>query len=95
MTWSTEFPDFPAADLPEEVKGWCDLSWRNDSCPAFMAPSARYMVFIDYTDEAKREWPGIPRFVVNHFTDGAVGGTALATDDWSAVLKLIDDDERE
>ena len=37
MTYKTEFPEFPDADIPSVFLAapWRDQSWHNDACPSF------------------------------------------------------------
>lgn len=91
MTYRTEFPDYPPADMPEMPLGFGfeDNSWRNDACPCFASQSKRLMVWVDYADPAQRELDG-PRFtLMTTGPDGDPGDELLSTDDWSAILSKI------
>jgi hypothetical protein len=91
MTFQTEFPDFPAADMPAIPAGWEDASWHNNSAPSFIAPGG-FNVWIDYLDPANREFDGGKRFLVNKLdADGCFTNDDpdLETDDWSEVLAFI------
>ena len=63
-TWKECFPDYPAADMPPLPKCWVDVSWPNDSCPSFESESLHAVLYVDYVDTAKREFPEMPRFSV-------------------------------
>jgi|GEM_PF-3382758 len=58
MTYQTEFPDYPAADLPPLPPGAVDVSWRNDQCPSFTFPHLGLTVWADYADPDAREFVG-------------------------------------
>lgn len=91
MTYTTEFPDFPAADMPRVPAYWRDTSWHNDTCPSF--EFGRFRIFIDYADPAMREFPGdADRFSV-HDNDPVSGlgedRNAVSYSDWADVLKHV------
>lgn len=92
--FQVEFPDFPAADMPAIPEGFHDSSWHNDACPSI--EGNRLKVFIDYADVAQRELgEDSDRFIVLRLdSEGCLTGDnpLLATDDWQAVLALIDVD---
>lgn len=87
MSYQTEFPDYPANDLPVIPSHWLDSSWRVDVCP-FWTISPDMGVWVDYADTRRRELDG-PRFIVVRLVDGMHVPTAsalLETDDWRDVL---------
>lgn len=89
MTYATEFPDFPAADLPAIPAIWSDASWHNDACPFFLITGS-LGVWIDYADPAMSDLGPDrgPRFALVAMEDGQHGDSdsILATDDWDALL---------
>ncbi len=90
MTYRTEFPDYPAADMPALPEGFEDTSWHNDACPSYS--NAHFLVWIDYLDPAQREHEGkYQRFNVRSMKDGSeiTGDGGLMTDDWNAVLSYL------
>lgn len=93
MTFREEFPDFPAAEMPAMPDGFDDSSWKNDACPSIKNETLGLLVFVDYVDASLREHPETPRFVVLKLdAEGCLEDceSLLVTDDWSAVLALID-----
>lgn len=98
MTYQTEFPDIPAADMPDIPKTWRDVSWHNDACPCFefMAAGAgdsnyqSAVVWIAERDPALREFQNGKRFLITYYTDGRLDCLdVLETDDWTAVLAYV------
>ena len=98
MTYKTEFPDFGELDVavPSDFE---DTSWHNDVCPSFRSSSRGFLLYIDYADEEKREFPEdkarftVERMIGDTFTpDNSNVTTLLFTDDWNAVLALINFD---
>jgi hypothetical protein len=87
--FTREFPDFPAADMPAIPAGFEDVSWHNDSCPSFMNEAAGLILFVDFADTAKREYPETTRFNVNVWEDGNTGIEVVASDEWQVVLDAI------
>ena len=89
--FSTEFPDFPAADFPAMPETFVDTSWRNDACPSITSDALGLTIWIDYADPAKREHDGkYLRFSVQNQSAGIETSGGFDTDDWSEVLALID-----
>lgn len=89
MTFQTEFPDFPATDMPAIPAGWTDQSWRNDSCPCFNTGNGA-LVYVDFADTSLREIPDGTRFNVQ--ADPEIHGhneTFLDTDIWDEVLFFV------
>lgn len=94
----TEFPDFPAADMPVIPETFTDTSWHNDVCPSLISETLKLLVFVDYSDLSKREMSEGARFTVCDRDDGdnvPFTDTLLQTDDWSEVLALVDRRKRE
>jgi hypothetical protein len=89
VTFKTEFPDFPEADMPALPEGFSDTSWHNDACPSYSSPS--FHIFIDYADVTQREHPNTSRFTVSKTDDDEVS-PVLDTDNWSDVLEFIVDE---
>ena len=90
MTYSTAFPEYPAADMPEIPAGFEDTSWNNDTCPSYS--NSHFQIWIDYIDPERREWQGeYPRFNVQPMKDGIeiTGDGGLMTDSWDEVLNYL------
>jgi hypothetical protein len=87
MTYQAEFPDFAPETMPAIPAHWEDVSWHNDSCPAFWA-ATDVLVFIDYEDRTQREWPDGERFTAR-VEAGAGAESEFYTDDWEALLAWI------
>lgn len=85
-TYTSEFPDFPPADMPAIPADWQDESWHNDSCPSFYAPGKGVRVFVDYADPDLRDIPDMPRFSVHRVPCGTV---LFQGDDWQGVLAFL------
>lgn len=88
-TFRTEFTDFPANTLPVIPAGFVDCSWHNDTCPSFVNEEAGLMVFVDYLDPDKREFPESLRFSL-HTYDGGIGEPFICSDDWSEIVAAIE-----
>lgn len=84
MTYQTEFPDFPAADMPDIPATWRDISWHNDACPCFefMAAGAGDSNY----QSAAREFPNSSRFLISYYTADLQCLDVMQSDDWAAVL---------
>lgn len=54
MTYQTEFPDYPEADMPPIPAGFADRSWHNDHCPIFMHDDAGLVLVVDYLQPDRR-----------------------------------------
>jgi hypothetical protein len=93
VTYQTEFPDFPEADMPVMPEGFVDASWKNDACPNFESKPLGLRVWIDYVDVERREFTvDVPRFVLYRIDDGGAplsDDPIAATDDWNEVLAVI------
>ena len=89
MTYQTEFPDFPATDMPTIPAGWTDTSWHNDACPSFNVGNGM-VVFIDFADSSLKEFEDTKRFTVH--ADPEVhnhNDVLMDTDDWSELLAFV------
>lgn len=90
--YQTEFPDFPAADMPAIPQGFDDTSWHNNACPNFASDELQLEIWIDYLDSAKREHQGYPRFSASQQRAGIEhSGPSIATDDWAEMLRFIEE----
>lgn len=97
-TYATEFPDYPASDLPPIPEGFTDRSWRNEPCPCFIHEATGLVLWCDYADRDKREWGDAPRFSLNRCTnrhpeagwqfDGALIDLC-ETDEWDIMARSI------
>ncbi len=94
MTYQTEFPDFPAADMPTMPGGFVDTSWGNDVCPSFINDAAGLAIFVDYPDDAMREFPGGERFTLHTVKDGTVVDVVLETSIWQDIIAAVTDATR-
>lgn len=92
MTYRTEFPDFDPATMTPMPEGFEDTSWHNNSMPSFQSDVLGLVIYVDFADEALREWKGMKRFSM-YDTDGegalATDEPFLSTDDWSEVLAIV------
>lgn len=82
----TEFPEYPAADMPVLPEGFEDISWGQDACPCIHSDSLNLQVWIDFTNPDDREFQGAKRFIV---VDVKAGADAIETDDWNDVMAFI------
>jgi hypothetical protein len=89
MPYQTEFPDFPASDMPAIPAGWQDVSFRNDACPSFS--KGVFLLYVNYADPAKREFPETPRFSVHYFEGSHPA--ICESDNWQEILDAIIDAE--
>lgn len=88
MTYAYEFPDMPAADMPDLPAGWFDTSWHNDACPSYTSPDG-VVIWIDYADPDRREFDGHGRFSITYLDlDGCHmdGTTMLDFETFDAAL---------
>lgn len=93
MTFQTEFPDYPVADMPAMPAhgDFVDTSWHNDTCPSITSDALGLHIWIDFADKSVREFEDGPRFIVVRQGHGIeVGETILETDDWDEVLSFIE-----
>ena len=87
MTYRSEFPDFPAGDMPAIPDGFEDVSWHNDAMPRFEGHGVR--IWVDYADKTLREYEDGARFSVCKIEDENDSRAYLSTDEWAAVLAFI------
>jgi hypothetical protein len=100
--WDRQFPDFdelPPLVAELRHKGeLLDISYRNDACPSFIRPQDREtldaegsaenidVLWVNYADPAKREFPETKRFLVSRIS----AFTAFETDDEAeAIARLL------
>lgn len=98
MTWQTEFPDFPAADMPAipDGLGFVDTSWHNDAMPSFTSDEAECTIWIDFATDDQREHSGGSRFQITPQRHGVeISGDGLDTDDWAEVVTYVTERHRE
>jgi hypothetical protein len=94
MSYRDAFPHIPALEMPSIPALWTDISYRNDSCPHFLAhssPTGRVVVWVDREDADQREIPG-PRFtvVVADLADEDDHCAEYQTDRWTVALAYVD-----
>ncbi len=97
MTYQTEFPRFPEADMPKEFAAppWRDISWGNDACPCFerSIPNSERVVrvYVDYADKSEREFDNVGRFVVYEYADadGVMEEPCFSSDSLVAALDHV------
>jgi hypothetical protein len=88
---AAEFPDYDLATLPEIPADWEESSWHNDACPSFMARGDLLHIFVDYADPEFSEFPERAfRFGVYHIDSNADRHELLETNDWPAVVALVE-----
>lgn len=99
MTYQTEFPDFPPADMPAlpDGLGFVDTSWHNDACPSFTSDEVGLTIWVDFLDPAKSEFQDnqgnrkYPRFSAHCQREGIeTSGPWVATNDWAEVLVFVE-----
>ena len=95
MTHLTEFPDFPAADMPQMPEGFVDQSWHNETCPGFDNEALGLKIWVDYLDPEMRELQGFHRFtlVAIDAEFQTIEGHAhnMTSDNWDEILKAVAD----
>ena len=98
MTYSTEFPGFPADAIPSLPEGFVDRSWHNDICPSFIHGESGIVLWIDHPDTTQREFEELPRFraqrCVNRRSDAGwlFDGSEIdlfETDDWATAERSL------
>lgn len=93
-------PDFPPSTMPQIPAAWQDASWKNDTCPSYLAKEQastadtigwQVRVYIDYADADQREIGEASRFSAHIFTDAPGGGDGATfdTDDWAEMLAYV------
>jgi hypothetical protein len=100
MSYRTEFPDFPPETMPVIPAGFLDQSYHQDLCPNFVNPQIHLVIWVDFADRNVREYVHSHRFTVNCCDEDGVAfdlqfgdpgnGQLLRTDDWQAVLDLVE-----
>lgn len=96
MTYRTEFPDFPEADLPPIPASWSDLSWHNDAAPFFLIDDS-LGIWIDYADPAMSDFGPTAeergaRFMLCPMKDGEhveQSEVLFESNEWAEVLAFI------
>ena len=92
-----EFPEFGELDvvLPD---GFVDVSWHNDAMPSFerrLPDGSTVKIWVDYADRGVGDFPGAPRFGVQHqYEDDEMTAPltitpSLDTDDWDEVDQYV------
>lgn len=94
-TFRTEFPTFDPATLPAIPADWTDVSWKNDTCPKFLAAAGltwEIVVTIDWADPAFRELDLGSRFFADQYTNEGPSGSEgfYHGDDWDALLAAVE-----
>lgn len=95
----TEFPEFDE-DLPE-IEGFEDQSWHNDACPCLINETLHLILYVDYDDFDKCEFPDARRsgemkkyHLMELSEDNQVVGgpesQILETDEISEVIAEVD-----
>lgn len=88
--WRREFPDFPADAMPALPGDFTDTSHHNCAMPSWTSDQRGMTLWVDYPDEAMREFKGRPRFLLEKQDHGIeTGHEIIATDDWRAVQEKI------
>ena len=82
MTYAREFPDMPAADMPDLPAGWADTSWHNDVCPSYTSPAGS-VVWINYADPEAREFPDSGRYLWCRMADDGCSEGDTEFDTWA------------
>ncbi len=87
------FPDFQLdIELPA---GFRDVSFVNDSCPSFQNDDLDLLLFVDYADPAKREYPETERFSLIRTENGELplhsNSHLLDTDDLNKIVEKIEE----
>lgn len=75
-TVAVEFPDFD--DTLPVIEGFEDSSWHNDASPSMMNKELHLLLWIDYVDPARSEFP-----------DWRAGGERMRF-----MLEKLDDDDQ-
>jgi hypothetical protein len=88
MSWKTEFPNFPEADMPAIPEGWSDESWHNDACPFFKV-NERIGVYVGYSDPKMKTDIEDPRFVIVAIDENGEVFDGSGTNDWNELLEFV------
>lgn len=89
MTYRKEFPDFDPATMPTLPQDFEDVSWGNDLCPSFLNEVAGLIIFVDYADPAKREYPDGRRFSLSPWDNGPAYEGVIESDDWAEIEAAV------
>jgi len=89
MSYREEFPDFDPADMPAIPDGFDDVSWHNDTCPSFLNDRAGLIIFVDFADPDRREFPECPRFTLGVWDGGSTGESIADGDDWQVIIDAL------
>jgi hypothetical protein len=86
------FPDFTLdVVLPE---GFIDISWGNDISPSFQNTDLELILYIDYAEAEKREYPTSERFTLVRTEDGQHTGNdedhLLTTNEYDKIIERIE-----
>lgn len=95
-----EFPDFDE-DLPV-IEGFKDSSWHNDACPSMMNEEMHLLLYVDYSDFDKCDFPDARRSGAmkkyhlmaltdeNYVMDDQEDAQILQSDDLDEVIAEVD-----
>jgi len=87
--YRNEFPDFPASDMPGDIPpGFVDSSWRNDICPSFTNEALGLVLWIDFADPSRREFPHWHRYRVTTASADDIADL-FDSDDFAAVVAFV------
>jgi hypothetical protein len=96
MKYQKEFPDFPAADMPDLMpQGFADTSWHNDSCPSFTSEDLGLRIWIDYSDRELCEHAGGSRFALEPSDNEDDITEQVISDNWAVILEAIEEERAE
>ncbi|WP_047308801.1 hypothetical protein [Rhodopseudomonas palustris] len=87
MTYRDQFPDFPTSDLPGILPGFADSSWRNDVCPSFTSEALGLVLWVDFADPMRREFPEWDRYRVTSEENSIVD--LMSSNDFAAVVVFV------
>jgi hypothetical protein len=92
-TLADEFPDFDVGTLPAIPEGFVAAHWHNDVCPHWHYGedylTANPLLWIDYADPVRREFPDGKRFNLRWQVNEGDRGDEWCleyTDDWAQIL---------
>ncbi len=97
MSYRTEFPGYPAAEMPLIPHVWRDASQRGDVSPSFivwergMSPddAETLRVYIERAHPADRECDG-PRFTLaREYADGHGPDVLMLSESWVDILRAV------
>lgn len=96
-----EFPDYD--DVLPVIDGFEDRSWCNEPCPCLINEDLHLLLFVDYKDPSKSEWPEervsghlghytLKRLTEENYVMGMnADDLVIDTDDFDAVIAKIDE----